>query len=292
MQEVTKQEQPRWNGILVEVFSTFISFCTRHQLRYFCAGGTAIGAVRHQGMIPWDDDIDVCMPRPDYERFRQLWYEQPVEDYELIGPESDDAYPLPSLKLCNAHTTLVEFAEIPCLTGLYIDIFPVDGAPDNDAEALQLLRRYQRLKNRLSAISHRYSFAKYMGLLVQPRQWGQFCYKTIGFLWRKGYRKWLLKQMNAISSSYAFDRGERVVVYAGSYGAREIFPKSWVETQVMGTFEGLQVALPQCTDAYLRHYFGDYMQLPPEAERVAKHAKAYFNLNERKSFEEVKHQIK
>ena len=52
MQEVTKQEQPRWNGILVEVFSTFISFCTRHQLRYFCAGGTAIGAVRHQGMIP------------------------------------------------------------------------------------------------------------------------------------------------------------------------------------------------------------------------------------------------
>ena len=146
MQEVTKQEQPRWNGILVEVFSTFISFCTRHQLRYFCAGGTAIGAVRHQGMIPWDDDIDVCMPRPDYERFRKLWHEQPVEDYELIGPESDDAYPLPSLKLCNAHTTLVEFAEIPYLTGLYIDIFPVDGAPDDDAEALQLLRRYQRLK--------------------------------------------------------------------------------------------------------------------------------------------------
>ena len=73
MQEVTKQEQPRWNGILVEVFSTFISFCARHQLRYFCAGGTAIGAVRHQGMIPWDDDIDVCMPRPDYERFRKLW---------------------------------------------------------------------------------------------------------------------------------------------------------------------------------------------------------------------------
>ena len=131
-----------------------------------------------------------------------------------------------------------------------------------------------------------------MGLLAQPQQWGQFCYKTIGFLWRKGYRQRLLKQMNAISSSYAFDHGERVVVYAGSYGAREIFPKSWVETQVMGTFEGLQVALPQCTDAYLRHYFGDYMQLPPEAERVAKHAKAYFNLNERKSFAEVKYQIK
>ena len=72
MQEVTKELQPKWNAVIVDVFAAFIRICEQYGLRYFCAGGTAIGAVRHQGMIPWDDDIDVFMPRPDYDRFLAL----------------------------------------------------------------------------------------------------------------------------------------------------------------------------------------------------------------------------
>ena len=78
MQEVTKELQPKWNAVIIDVFAAFIRICEQYGLRYFCAGGTAIGAVRHQGMIPWDDDIDVFMPRPDYDRFLCFW--QPHSD--------------------------------------------------------------------------------------------------------------------------------------------------------------------------------------------------------------------
>ena len=69
---VTQEQQPVWNAIITDVFREFIDICQRNNLTYYCCGGTAIGAVRHHGIIPWDDDIDVFMPRPDYDKFLEL----------------------------------------------------------------------------------------------------------------------------------------------------------------------------------------------------------------------------
>ncbi len=284
MKEVTPEEQLRWNSIILDVLAHFVDFCNDHGLTYFCCGGTAIGAVRHHGMIPWDDDIDVFMPRPDYDRFVLLAQQQDLGDYELVTPYNKENYPLYFVKLCNRHTTLQEQADCPCVHGLYVDIFPIDGAPDDYESARAMERRFTKTKHKLEAISTRVSFAAYVSLLAKPAEWGRFVRKTVGFLFRSVYRRRLLREMEAVCRQYDYDKSTLVAVYCGSYGPKEVFPKEWLQGTVAFPFEGITVQLPSGYDQYLRQYYGDYMQLPPEDKRQSHHLKAYYNLYERENY--------
>ena len=263
MKELTPEEQPRWNSIINGVMRHFIAICKEHSLTYFCCGGTAIGAVRHHGMIPWDDDVDVFMPRPDYDRFVQIASRQLPDGLELMTPYSKADYPLYFVKLCDSRTTLQEEVEVPCVYGLYIDIFPIDGAPDDIEQARAMERRFTKTKHKLEAISSHVSFADYLHLLTQPKEWGRFARKTLAFFCRQAYRRKLLRQMEAICRQYDYNSSTLVAVYCGSYGPKEVFPKAWLQGQVMFAYEDMEVALPSGYDNYLRQYYGDYMQLPP-----------------------------
>jgi len=287
MKEVTPELQPQWNAILTDVLREFINICKENNLTYFCCGGTAIGAIRHQGMIPWDDDIDVFMPRPDYDRFVEIAQNTDLGKYEIVSPFTHKDYPLYFVKLCNNKTTLMEEADTPCVYGLYIDIFPIDGASANYEEARAMERRFTKTKNKLEAISTHNTFKEYASLILSPKEWGRFVRKTIGFFFRNQYRKHLLKQLDSICRTYPFDHSELVAVYCGSYGPKEVFPRQWLEGTVQFAYEGLTVDLPSGYDGYLRQYYGDYMQLPPIEKRVAHHSKAYFNLKERLSDSDV-----
>ena len=279
MQEVTKELQPRWNAVIIDVLSVFIRICEAQGLRYFCAGGTAIGAVRHQGMIPWDDDIDVFMPRPDYDRFLRLAVQSMPEGYEVLSPYATKDYPMYFAKMCNARTTLLENERIPCVFGLYIDIFPLDGACDDVETCYREKRRFKRLMNKLEAVSTHNSFGEYVGLLTKRREWGRFAVKTVAFCCRSWLRRWLLKQMDSIAYGHDYALSSRVVTYSGAYQRQEIYPKAWLETPQMFAFEGLMVNLPHDYDAYLRHFFGDYMTLPPVEQRASHHQKVVFDLD-------------
>ncbi len=284
---VTKEQQPRWNNIITDVLHCFIKICKENDLTYFCCGGTAIGAIRHQGMIPWDDDIDVFMPRPDYDKFVQITTSISSEDYEVVTPRRKENYPLYFAKLCNKQTTLQETKDVPCVYGLYIDIFPIDGAPNDYEQARTMERRFTKIKNKLQAISTHNTFIDYMMLLIKPKEWGRFVRKTIGFFFRSLYRKHLLQQLDAISYKHKYEDSTLVAVYCGSYGPKEVFPKAWLDGNISFQFEGLDVDLPIGYDDYLRQYYGNYMQLPPEEKRISHHNKAYFNLRERESDEIV-----
>ena len=288
MQEVTKELQPRWNAVIIDVLSVFIRICEAQGLRYFCAGGTAIGAVRHQGMIPWDDDIDVFMPRPDYDRFLALAAHSMPEGYEVLSPYATKDYPMYFAKMCNARTTLLENERIPCVFGLYIDIFPLDGACDDVETCYREKRRFKRLMNKLEAVSTRNSFGEYVGLLTKRREWGRFAVKTVAFCCRSWLRRWLLKQMNSIAYGHDYAPSSRVVTYSGAYQRQEIYPKAWLETPQMFAFEGLMVNLPHDYDAYLRHFFGDYMTLPPVEQRASHHQKVFFDLDKRLDLKAIK----
>ena len=287
MKELTPQEQPRWNAVINGVLRQYIAICKEHHLTYFCCGGTAIGAVRHQGMIPWDDDVDVFMPRPDYDRFIQIVSQQLPEGLELVTPYNKKDYHLFFAKLCDKHTTLQEELDVPCVYGLYIDIFPIDGAPDDIEDARAMIRLFTKTKHKLEAISTHVSFMTYLSLLKEPKEWGRFARKTIGFFLRKWYRRHLLKQLSDISYRYSYESASLVAVYCGSYGPKEVFPKAWLQGTKTFLYEGMEVDLPTGYDEYLRQYYGDYMQLPPEEKRVSHHMKTYYNLYEREDDETV-----
>ena len=278
---VTPELQPRWNAVILDVLRFFTELCRKHGLTYYCCGGTAIGAIRHEGFIPWDDDIDVFMPRPHYDRFIQIASTADLGCYELVTAYNKADYPLFFAKLCNKNTTLIEKADTPCVVGLHIDIFPIDGAPDDVAAAQAMEARFRKTKNKLEAICTHSTFGEYLRLLTMPKEWGRFVRKTVGFFFRRAYREHLLRQLADISYQYDYDSSTIVAVYCGSYGPKEVFPKEWLRGTVPFPFEGLSVDLPTGYDQYLRQYYGDYMQLPPEEKRIAHHRKAYFNLDRR-----------
>lgn len=278
---VTPEQQPRWNAIIVDTLQFFTDICEKHHLTYFCCGGTALGAVRHHGLIPWDDDIDVMMPRPDYDRFIELATTAQWEDYELVTPYNTKDYPLFFAKLCNRHTTLIEDADKPCVYGLFIDVFPIDGVPDDSHDAQVLEARYRKTWNKLEAISSHNTFADYIKLLLQPKEWGRFVRKTIAFFFRQPYRRSLLRQLHDISYQNDYEKAKNVINFNGSYGMREIFPKEWIKDKIPFPFEGITVYLPSGYDHYLHRIYDDYMQLPPVEKRVGHHHKAYFNLEKR-----------
>lgn len=287
---VTPELQPEWNRIITDILREFIDICQQQGYTYYVCGGTAIGAVRHHGLIPWDDDIDVFMPRPDYDKFLTFAKDYRSDRYELLTPYTTKDYPMYFAKLCNRQTSLIENADIPSLWGLYIDIFPLDGASADRDEAVRDQHRLRHEMNKLEAISTHAYFGAYLSLLKDPHSWGRFVRKTIGFMARKPYRHWIIQRMERICRRYDFSSSANVMAYCGSYGNREVFPKQWLEGTVSMPFGPLTVCLFSGYDGYLHQLYGDYMQLPPVEKRVSHHTKAYFNLKRRisqKEFDDI-----
>lgn len=282
MQELTETELVTWKSIITDVLKEFQKICNRHQLTYYAIGGTAIGAVRHHGIIPWDDDIDVGMPRPDYERFLEICRTSDLGNYELVSNETHPNYNLPFPKFCNRNTTLVERMDVPCVIGLFIDIFPLDNTSDDMVEVQALVHRYKKLQNRHEAICSHNSFFQYISLLLKPHEWGRFVYKTLGFFFRKPMKRYLLREMNKISLKYPYGSTKHLINYGGAYGMRELFSSHIIEGKsVKVPFENITIDLMPGYDEYLRGVYGNYMQLPPEEKRVAHHLKAFYDLNKR-----------
>ena len=126
--------------------------CREQGLSYYIWAGTMIGAVRHKGFIPWDDDIDIAMPRPDYEQFIAHWREWMPEPFEFVSAENDSQYPLPFGKVQDASTTLIERFHLHYLGGIYIDVFPVDGVPAGKLRRRLHFARYEYWKRVLYLI--------------------------------------------------------------------------------------------------------------------------------------------
>lgn len=282
MKELTKDEFIEWKRIITDVLREFHEICHRNGLTYYAVGGTAIGAVRHKGIIPWDDDIDVAMPRPDYDRFMEICRNQDLGNYELVSSENRDDYNLSFPKLCNKNTTLVERWDTPCVIGLFIDIFPLDGASDDREEMQRMVEKYRKMKNKVEAISTHNTFGEYVSLLLTPKEWGRFVTKTIGFFFRKRYKKMLLNRMDKLSRTYPFETSPNVINYAGAYGIRELFKKESLKGEVYSVpFEDIVIDMMPDVETHLQGIYGDYMQLPPEDKRIPHHLKAFYDLEKR-----------
>lgn len=276
--EVTKEEEKIWKDKLVEILSFFKKYCESRNLRYFCCGGTAIGVVRHQGFIPWDDDIDVYMPRPDYKKFISDFRDS---NYEILSYDNTKNYCYPFAKLCDRNTTLIELEGQPYVEGLYIDIFPLDGA-GSYKEFKHDKTKYAILQRALIAATTPFKFSR-MWKSYKNRYYYDLTV-ILFYLIKPFVSIRLLKRMfYSIENKYNYDDSKNIAVYTGSYGLKEYIPKEWIGNGVDAKFENLLVKIPKDYDKYLKHFYGDYMKLPPIDKQVSHHYAFYYNLNERLS---------
>lgn len=249
--------------IETDILDEVVAFCNQNGLRYFLAYGTLLGAVRHKGFIPWDDDIDIHMPRPDYEKFIRTYNKQ-NNDSIVIAPENDTKYRLPFAKVYRKGTIVKEFSFKPNTFGVFIDIFPLDGFVSNEqAHRCGQMRRYMHVKN--SVIKSDMRISRKIRLCIT---------KLILLPFSLGY---MIRKIKSIATQQAYDNSEQVFSSYSRLAAKEIFPRAIFDSHKTIVFEGKEYRAPLDCNLYLRNLYGNYMALPPKEKRISTHnSKAWY----------------
>jgi len=237
--------------------------CQKIGVKYFLAYGSLIGAVRHQGFIPWDDDMDICMLREDYEKLQDYLIANPDKRYEVMSYKNNLNYVYPFMKVQDNHTYLLEEdVRIDSNMGIYVDIFPVDGYED-DVE----------FKNKMTK-------------LIKKRQLS--CYTFKGITNTKSVLNSLLRyvsviifyftntnkyvaQIEELAKSRKVSDYEQVDYLIYKDMNKPVWRREWLEQVTTGTFEGKEFTIPKNYHEILTSDYGDYMQLPPVEQRVSHH---------------------
>lgn len=248
--------------IELDILKEFVRICDKYTLRYYIVGGTLLGAVRHRGFIPWDDDIDVAMPREDYDRFAAISQKELGPEYFYQSPDTDPYYFLSYAKIRKQNTFIFEsrFQNASFQQGVFIDIFPLDHCPRRGLVCHFLF-------NVLAVMNYRGQIDS--GELYHP--YTELIGK-LGYLFLKQYspRKLTVLRKRLIALSKRLSDGSLVASYSGAYGYRkEVFPQEWFGKPNQIMFERLSVAAPQETASLLRQLYGDYTQLPPLSQRAS-----------------------
>lgn len=290
--DLSDREIQLYKERVLRVAEQFISFCNKHDLRYFGIAGTAIGAIRHGGFIPWDDDMDFVMPRPDYDRMISL-KERIDSDYDLLNYSTTPNYPCTYAKLCDRNSSLLISPRVRCMMGAFIDIFPLDGLPSVNRETnYRYFADYLAIRNKATSISTYYLFKDYYHSLYR------LDFKDIFRHLRSDYYHLLHKpniwfqKGDEMLMKNSFEDSDYIAYFGTNYGARVISPRTWFSDYNEVSFESIKIRLPIGIDEYLHQVYGDYMKLPPIEKQVSRHSYYYLNLERRVSFDEAKAFIK
>ena len=241
--------------------------CKMHNIKYSIIAGTLLGAIRHSGFIPWDDDLDIGMLRSDYEKFIEVCKYELSGDYFLQTWESDPGFALPIAKLRKNRTRFVErnSSDASLHSGIYIDIFPFDNVPRGKIKQVFQDRSTYILK-RMLLIRMNYKFWNDTEFLKK------MLYKIL-----KGVSLPLttdkIKRILYMTMIANNDRAsEKAVAIGGAYGyKKESIKKEWLENLMEVNFEGEKISAPVNYSEYLTYFYGDYMTPPPENKRYNRH---------------------
>lgn len=250
MREITLKEMQR---IELELLLEFDRLCKKRGLRYYMDGGTLLGAMCYEGFIPWDDDIDLKMPRPDYERFLGLAEELP--SHIAVEAPSKEQCAHVFLKLTDQRTLLLEHAgERINESGVYIDILPMDGHP---ADGLA----YEKHLKRLSRFSSLYHAAQ--SGFSELRSSASLGRRVKGMVYRRIYTPWrLYRKMTLLAKRYDYDASDRVGLLIEGDPIRERFEKRWLEPPVELEFEGHRFPAPSGYRRHMEIFYGEHVTKP------------------------------
>ena len=260
---------------LLSILKWFHDFCDKNRITYYIAYGTFLGAVRHQGFIPWDDDIDVCMPRKDYEKCKAIFSEKGnrIGRYMLESPNMDASdYVYVFSKLYDTQTTMIERIRTDFKRGTYLDIFPLDGAGNTLEEALdhykQIDRYHMFLMTRICAIRKERALLKNLAILLS--RFIPSCMVN---------EKKLARKIDTLCKQREYDKYNYICEFMGPYCSKAIFQKEILGKPVLYRFEGIELYGPEHSEEYLTHIYGDWRKLPPIEKRGIQHDRIYLNLN-------------
>ncbi len=245
--------------IMLEILQQFAQFCEKWKLRYYLACGTLLGSVRHKGYIPWDNDVDVWMPRPDYEKLIKILKKEKINsNIECLDYREVRTFPF--LKLIDNRTVLKEhFLVTEKTLGVYIDIFPLDGLPDS-------LREQKKILNKVRFYYKLYAFANYRfntGSNFIIKIIKNICYPFSRLV--SSYR--VCDKLDKLCKNYEYDKSRYVGNIVWGEGERDVFLKEYFNVSY-GMFENMEFRIPGGYDQILKQRYGEYMVLPPESKRV------------------------
>ena len=252
--------------IELENLRMLMEICEKNHLRYYLIGGSLLGAMRHKGFIPWDDDIDVGLPRPDYNRFVQIAKGYLPAHMDVKTMTSDPNYKCYFTRLINNKKKIYwDHGQYTAVIGVWMDVFPLDGLPENP-----LLRKLQVFRVKLNKALYKFTQIDYVSTNrtnrpISERVLIRFAQLTrIGKLMNADKR---LKKLDRALQRYDYDTSAYAWNFSGCYGKREIVPHIQLGGSRTAEFEGLQVSIPEAAEDYLTSIYGDYMKLPPEDQR-------------------------
>lgn len=251
----------------LDILKKFKNFCEKNELDYFLAYGTLIGAIRHKGFIPWDDDIDVVMLREDYDKFVNLMKKnQLANNLEVLIPLEKEDYPYPFIKIVNKMTmTNQSGVKAKYQTGIWIDVLPLDYVPEDK----NIIRSYQKKLKKCELMVTR-NYAKDPKNLIK-RLGKNLILKFYNFI-GKDYKYWIKK-----TNSYIYMKKTSLLSnYQFDFSANIFYPSDKYKEKIMVDFENEKFCAPKDYDYLLRCSYGDYMKIPPVEERIAHEFKAFW----------------
>ena len=246
--------------ILVDMLKDIVNFCEKNNINYFLSEGTMLGAVRHKGFIPWDDDIDLMFYKDDYKR---LLNEYKSDKYKLLSFENTDDYFYSFAKIVDTRTKLNEFSvrNIKEL-GVYIDLFPLDYFTENKLKSKIKLFKL----NMYNKICFYYRVNK--DTLIKRHIYNlknKILFKL--FHNNKKLNNKCLYKINNIGEN---KKTNLIINIGGAYGKKGI-NECYIDDYIYMDFEGIKCRIPKKYDIYLRDRYGNYMELPPEEKRISRH---------------------
>ncbi len=256
----------------LETLVYFKQFCDEHGLMFCFCGGCCIGSLRNKGFIPWDDDIDVFMPRSDYERLPELWKKY-SKDPRFLCLKTDD-----EIFTGNIFTTIVDTsatcvklnqADIDVPHGLVMDVFPLDGCPHG----------FKRKMQKLWAVV----YSLFLAQVVPQKHGGVIALGSrilLGIFRGSGVRRKIWRMAERHMTKYKVEDCDCITeLCAGPKYMGIEYPKDIFDGVVLKEFEGYMMPLPKGYDRYLKLAFGEYMAMPPKSERVPHHDLCYLDLD-------------